>query len=231
DTIYKLNTVSETISEMAKCYNEVAVASIDENANMVREARKAFVDSLFNNMEELTDNILYEDLIYQDDILADNIYDILEEQDAITKEELIQVLEANNSYIIGIDSEDEFQRKVIEKDISIIVKTINDTYKVNKFNQMWKQKEASNKKVLANQLSGVAKVLSSVAENADVGADEPVCPDGQSRPSLQFKIQIGVARVTKNKSEISGDSSIQTKLVDGKYMLAISDGMGSRTKC
>ena len=31
----------------------------------------------------------------------------------------------------------------------------------------------------------------------------------------------------KNGSEVSGDTSIQTKLHDGKYMIAISDGMGS----
>ena len=47
----------------------------------------------------------------------------------------------------------------------------------------------------------------------------------------RFKLEVGVARATKNKSEISGDSSIQTKLNDGKHMLAISDGMGSRTEC
>ena len=35
---------------------------------------------------------------------------------------------------------------------------------------MWKQKEASNKKVLATQLGGVSKVISSVAEDI-VGAN------------------------------------------------------------
>ena len=32
---------------------------------------------------------------------------------------------------------------------------------------------------------------------------------------------------TKNNSEISGDNNISLKLKDGKYMMAISDGMGS----
>ena len=40
-------------------------------------------------------------------------------------------------------------------------------------------------------------------------------------------IQIGVARATKTGSSMSGDTSIQTRLDDGKYLLAISDGMGS----
>lgn len=40
-------------------------------------------------------------------------------------------------------------------------------------------------------------------------------------------IQIGIAKTNKDGSTISGDTSIQTKLDDGKYLLAISDGMGS----
>lgn len=40
-------------------------------------------------------------------------------------------------------------------------------------------------------------------------------------------IQIGIAKVSKSGSTMSGDSSIQTKLEDGKYLIALSDGMGS----
>ena len=43
----------------------------------------------------------------------------------------------------------------------------------------------------------------------------------------KHKLQIGIAKSTKDGSPVSGDTSIQTKLEDGKYLLAISDGMGS----
>lgn len=43
----------------------------------------------------------------------------------------------------------------------------------------------------------------------------------------QYKLQIGVATSTKADSPVSGDSHLETKLEDGKYLLAISDGMGS----
>ena len=43
----------------------------------------------------------------------------------------------------------------------------------------------------------------------------------------KYNIQIGVAKTTKADSLISGDSNLQTKLEDGKYLLALSDGMGS----
>lgn len=43
----------------------------------------------------------------------------------------------------------------------------------------------------------------------------------------KHNLQIGIAKSTKEGSPISGDTSIQTRLSDGKYLLAISDGMGS----
>lgn len=43
----------------------------------------------------------------------------------------------------------------------------------------------------------------------------------------KYKLQIGIAKATKDGSPVSGDTSIQTRLEDGKYLLAISDGMGS----
>ena len=170
ETIHKLNSVSETISEMAKSYNEVAVASVAPEKDMEKESRKAFAEKLFNNIEELENNILYDDLIYQDDIVADDIYDILEKQEMISKKVLLKVLEQNNSYIIGIDSEDEQRKQEIEADISKIVKVINDTYKIHKLNLIWKQKEAANQRTLATQLGGVSRVISSVAEDIAVGA-------------------------------------------------------------
>lgn len=46
----------------------------------------------------------------------------------------------------------------------------------------------------------------------------------------KFVLQVGSARVTKDGSDVSGDCSLQIKLADGKYLLAISDGMGSGVK-
>ena len=40
-------------------------------------------------------------------------------------------------------------------------------------------------------------------------------------------MQIGIARTNKDDESVSGDSSLQTKLKDGKYLIALSDGMGS----
>lgn len=43
----------------------------------------------------------------------------------------------------------------------------------------------------------------------------------------KFVLQVGSSKVTKEGSTVSGDCNLQMRLEDGKYLLAISDGMGS----
>lgn len=43
----------------------------------------------------------------------------------------------------------------------------------------------------------------------------------------KYTVQVGLAKSKKADSIISGDTTLQTRLEDGKYLLAISDGMGS----
>ena len=149
---------------MAKSYSEVAATTVETDEELKNDNKQSFKEEFLNNIEDFSDNILYEDIIYDDDCILDNIYDLLEEKEEITKEELIKIFEDNNSYIIGINEEDE-RNKEIEKDINQIVKAINHTYRINNLNMIWKQKEANNKKVIANQLGGVSKVISSLADD------------------------------------------------------------------
>lgn len=43
----------------------------------------------------------------------------------------------------------------------------------------------------------------------------------------KYGMQIGIAKANKEGENVSGDSSLQISLEDGKYLIAISDGMGS----
>ena len=156
-----------------------------------------------------------------EDDLLDNIYEVLEKDEEINKENLLELLETNNNYIIGLDNEET--KKEIEDNLEQIAKTTNHTYRINKLNLVWKQREASNKKTLANQLGGVSKVISSLADDIEEKEEK-------KKEEIKFNLKIASAKVTKSKSEVSGDTSIQTKLHDGKFMMAISDGMGSRAK-
>ena len=46
----------------------------------------------------------------------------------------------------------------------------------------------------------------------------------------RYEMALGTSETTKSKSEISGDSILNIRLKDGKYLVAISDGMGTGTE-
>lgn len=46
----------------------------------------------------------------------------------------------------------------------------------------------------------------------------------------KFILQVGSSKISKENMKVSGDCDLQMKLEDGKYLLAIADGMGSGEK-
>jgi stage II sporulation protein E len=46
----------------------------------------------------------------------------------------------------------------------------------------------------------------------------------------KYAMQVGSTKINKDGNVVSGDSNLQVRLEDGKYLLAISDGMGSGDK-
>lgn len=215
ETAKKLNDVSETIAQMARSYNESAQTTLDIK-NIDEENKEIFIDELFNNLEDIEQNLFYDDLIEDNDILAD-IYDELIKNNEITQNELINLLEAKSNCKIEAESDD------VKEACEEIVKLVNATYRIHKLNILWKVKEASNKQVLATQLGGVSKVISSLADDID----EKNTKEDEEKRQEKYTLEKVVLTRTKNKSEISGDNNTAIKLNDGKYMMAISDGMGS----
>jgi len=289
-TIYKLNSVSETISEIAKSYQEAAATIVDEEADNIKRNKKIFIDDMLTNLETISENILYDDLVDDENGMLDEIFEILIQKEEVTREDIIKVFENHNSYLIG--AEEDNSSKVMENNIFQIVKNINYTYKISKINFVWQQKAVAEKKNISDKLNIVSKVISNLADDIDIKAQNKAanCEEVkilakqkeiqidsidihkqnngkylikievfQSSNSVieilenilsktlkekivfvnkqksqlnfesedKFKLDIGISRTTKNNSEVSGDTSVQTKLKDGKYLFAISDGMGS----
>ena len=73
---------------------------------------------------------------------------------------------------------------------------------------------------MQHNFGGVSKVISDLAEDIEEKKED-------AKKQENFILQKVVLTIIKNKSEISGDNNLEAKLEDGKYMLAISDGMGS----
>lgn len=311
ETIYRLNNVSETIADIADTYKEAAATIVEDEEIEEKENQKIFTDELLNNIDGLEDNILYEDMqnIEDSDIIAD-IFKILVESQKITRKDLLDTFAKHNNYIVGFDNAQVSLN--LEKDIEKVISIINESYRVSKVNFIWKHKMDENKKTIVNQLDGVSKVISSLANdiaNKEEQANEFIiekeeilkiakerkidmkdikirrektgryvinvyvetcCEENEKRGCTieavekilskvledkiviqknncgqkketnlcvntytsqdKYMLQLGISRKTKEGSPISGDTSSSLKLDDGKYLLAISDGMGTGPK-
>jgi stage II sporulation protein E len=293
NTINKLNTMTETINEMSRSYKEESKLDTIEE-----DSKKAFFEEIEEKLENLKENILYEDLSDEENGLLNEIFEILLEKNSIKKEDILDILEKRNEYVLGFEDFDTNLK--IEEDINKIVRLINDTYKIGKINNLWKQRIKESKKVISSQLDGVSRAITDVARSMHIGKNKfeeekkeiiILCRQkgidvveleieksksgrykvsiytkyseqdektdeieiilsrilrsdivlSKSTTSLEdkalckytymskdkFNIQIGIATEKKDGTPVSGDSNVETRLDDGKYLIAISDGMGS----
>ncbi|MCI8345009.1 MAG: SpoIIE family protein phosphatase [Clostridia bacterium] len=301
DTIYKLEAMSQTISEIAKSYKEAAATILDEEElkSQEKDNFQIFEKELQSNLEQIEENILFEDIYSPKDNIVEEIFDELLEKEMLVEKDLIDICARHNSYIMINEN--------IKEDLSKMVKTINYSYRVSKLNFIWKKKLDENKKAVSNQLEEVSKAIESLAGNIETKPNQDeyeekkqeivnklkeieidvkeiiitsektgrievklytnVCQNVE-KPTCNIKkmtkiiekaleeemmlqnqecglrlntsncvytfiskdkqtIEIGIAKTTKSGSISSGDSNVQTRLQDGKYLVAISDGMGS----
>lgn len=162
DTINKLNNMSETISEIADVYKDVATTVIDEEK--IEEDKQIFIDAFLDCAQNISENnILIEDITNLKNGILDEIFDILLKNEEITENDLINIFAEKNTYILSVD--DKELRHEAEKNIFEIIKNINYTYKLSKLNFVLKKQINENKKTISNQLDGVSKVISNLAEN------------------------------------------------------------------
>lgn len=130
----------------------------------------------------------------------------------------------------GIVKEDKFQtqkQEIIElakqakieiEDLAI-KKEKNGRYIIDLY---LKNKEIENKRIekLEKILSNVLKEKLVLNENSD---GEGLCFLAEDK----FILNMGIGKNVKKGNEVSGDNIIKIRLKDGKYLIAISDGMGS----
>ena len=165
ETVSKLSNISETISEMAKSYDEVAATVVEEKNNDIDcelENKKIFQKELKSNLEGMEDNILYDDIKNSTEII-DDIFKYLNKNAVLTKDVLILIFAKYNNYIIG--TENGNINISVENDIKKMIDIINKSYNISKINFVWKKKLEEKNKNMSVQLQGVSEVISDLAED------------------------------------------------------------------
>ena len=77
-----------------------------------------------------------------------------------------------------------------------------------------------NREIISNQLKSFSEVISSIVHDINNKKEE-------KKPKSKFKMTIGVSKTAKENNTVNGDNNIIMKLEDGKYVIGLSDGMGS----
>ena len=154
ETANKLNIVSETIQSMAETYNIQ-----EENHN--EENKNVFIAELLINLENIKDNILYDDLIKIEGKILNDIFQNISVKQEITRKDLLQIFANNNSYIVGAN--DEKVSTFLEENIRQALNAINSAYRVGKANFVCKEKIKENKKTMQTQLGQISKAISDIA--------------------------------------------------------------------
>lgn len=206
DTIYKLNNVSETISEMAATYKEVAATVIEEK-EVEEKNQIIFQEELENSLEGLEENILYEDLTNDKEIRKD-IYTVLIENQKITRQELLDIFAKHNNYIIGFD--DAQISMTIEEQLQEVLNVLNDTFKISKVNFVWQQKIEENKRNISNQLEGVSKVLTSLVNEIE---------EDSIKQEDQYKVQREQIIAIAKEKEIALEDILIKQEKSGRYII------------
>lgn len=168
DTAQKLNIVSETIENMAKTYSEEKEI-IPEEAKYQKN-RDLFISELLNELDNIKDNMLYDDLSKVPNPIVNEFFDILSEKQEIDRKDLLKTFAKHNNYIIGFD--DEKVSSYLEENLRQAVNKINSAYRVSKANFVCQEKIKENKKSMQAQLGQISKAISSIATQIEEDIEE-----------------------------------------------------------
>lgn len=201
DTVFKLNSMSQTIADLAKSYEEAASTVLEEKDLKEQELsnEQIFKEELDVNISELENNLLYEDISQNNCGIVDEIFKHLLKNDIITEKELANIFEQHNLYIVGFRQ----NGTTAENDVSKMIKAINSAYRVSRVNFIWKMKMQENKKNVSSQLEGVSEAISQMAEDIKQEKAEPFETQKQEILNLLKQKEIEIDNI-KIKQNVSG---------------------------
>lgn len=215
DTIHKLSKMSDTISQMAKEYEDAAASIVtdEELEQQERANREIFEEELFANLEGKEDNLLYDDLASNNEEILDEIFDIMLKKDVITRKEIVQIFANHNNYIMGFSTDSKEDEYVAQNDIDEVVRAINSSYRISKINFVWKKKLDEKKKTMSTQLNSVSEALSNLANQITTEEQDPYKEEKEEIKALLKDKEINLKDITIKQEE------------SGKYIVSLYTGI------
>ena len=161
ETISKLNSISKTITEMAKRYQDNE--SFDRNLEI-------FQDELLNSLEGLENSSLYDDIYNNEENIVEDILNNLLENGIMTENGIISIFAKHNTYLMN--SENISVRNKEKEEIQEIIKAINTAYRISKTSFIWQKKLEENNKNVSAQLKNVSEAINNITEGIKTNTEK-----------------------------------------------------------
>ena len=176
-------------------------------------------------------------------VRAINISYKVSKSDFIWKKKISQNRKNVEKQLIGVSKAIESMAKGLEKDIENEERYSKEKQEIT---TLLNQKEIEiqdiaikkenryiieiylNENVETTKIKAIEKILTKVlGEKIVVNEEASIGKKLNFLSDDKFVMAMGISNMTKSKSDTSGDSTLTIRLKDGKYLVAISDGMGS----
>ena len=209
EAVNKLNNMSDTISQIAKEYeNSASAIETSEDEEKQRKLNKEiFENELKTTLEGQEENLLYDDIYNDNEDILQEIFSILEDKNVITRKDIIEIFANHNNYIMGYSVNKEEKDYTVKEDIDDMLKFINSSYRISKMNSVWKKKIKQNRKDISTQLSGVSEAISNLAEQLTLFEDDKFKDEKEQIKALLIEKEINTKEIII-KQEDSGKYEI-----------------------
>lgn len=191
DVKEKLDVVVSAIDEIDE---EMLIS--DENNELKKEI---YIDNFCSNFEDYKENIFYEDVIQNFELIAD-IFNQFSREDVITENILIDIFKKYNNFILLRDQK-------IKNDLQELIKIANRTYRELQMKTLKQKTRKEEKQKIKNELKNVSNMIKKVSKE-----------DIQNE---KFDVKEKEIKVLLSSKGIDINSVLVSKAENGKYIVQL----------
>ena len=153
ETMLKLDSISETISQMSKNY---------EKDMFYDNSFKIFEHEVEKHIPEIEKNVLYDYLAQSSDEILKDVFDYITREGVLTQNGIVSILAKHNIYILNSD-EDKTDVKIVD-DVRAVVKMFNLAFEDCKKEVIWQKKITEKNKNMSQELNNVKDAIDDISK-------------------------------------------------------------------
>lgn len=144
----KINNIAQTIQNTSNDSNPKIMSA--------KEMKEEFIQDFLDNFENYTNNIFYEDVSENEELIAE-VYDTFLVEDILTEKIIIDIFKKHNNYILMRDEK-------IKNDLQELIKVMNQTFRVLQRKNVKAEIQREQKNKINSEMKNISKVITKVSE-------------------------------------------------------------------